>query len=123
MLYTDRTTFPIGQSVAVPCYRIDAFDGKNLTLTPEAQHVEIDFALFDARSINDALILQREDCEIHGLMALDARAFANAFYQAATRGNAHKFGAIVGDAWYFINPIEPHFSPRAGGRLVVGLYR
>ncbi|UQN09228.1 hypothetical protein [Deinococcus sp. QL22] len=67
--------------------------------------------------------MQSEGWEIQGLIALEAKPFANALYQATTQGHARKFGTVVGDAWYSVAPIEKHFSSRVGDHVVVGLYR
>jgi hypothetical protein len=123
MLYTDRTTFPKRQIVAVPHYRIEAFGGRSLELIQTSQEVEVDFGALDARSLAHATGVQREGWEIHGLIALDAQPLATALAQALSAGKGRQFGTVLREAWYFVDPIELQFTPQAGQYVVVGLYR
>ncbi|THF70469.1 hypothetical protein E7T06_07120 [Deinococcus sp. Arct2-2] len=123
MLSIHRKTFPKGQTIPVPHYRIDGFDGKSLTLLQTPHRVEVDFSRFDGYSIARATGVQPEGWEIHGLIALDAQPLATALDQALAAGKARRFGTVLRDAWYFVQPIERHFTPQAGQQVVVGLYR
>ncbi|UQN05498.1 hypothetical protein [Deinococcus sp. QL22] len=123
MLSTHRKMFPKGQTIPVPHYRIDGFDGKRLTLLQTPHRVEVDFSRFDARSIAHATAVQPEGWEIHGLIALDAEPLATALDQALAEGRVRQFGTVLRDAWYFVQPIDLHFTPQAGQQAVVGLYR
>ncbi|UQN09402.1 hypothetical protein [Deinococcus sp. QL22] len=118
-----HTTFPIGRAVEVPRYQIEAAPGNKLELIQEVRRLRVDFATFDARAVACATDIQPEGWEIRGLIAVDAVHFAHALQQATATGTSRKFGAVLGDEWYLLAPIEWHVPPQAGQFVVVGLYR
>ncbi|UQN08010.1 hypothetical protein [Deinococcus sp. QL22] len=118
-----RTTFPRGQTVEVPRYRIEAAPGNKVELTQEVRRVRVEFPTLDARAVACATDIQPEGWEIRGLIAVDAVRFAQALQDAMATHTSRKFGAVLGDEWYLLAPIEWHVPPQAGPFVVVGLYR
>jgi hypothetical protein len=118
-----RTTFPRGQSIEVPRYRIEVSKGETWELTQEVRRQRVDFAAFDARAVACATDIQPEGWEIRGLIAVDAVHFARTLRQAMANGTSGRLGAVLKDEWYLLAPIEWHVPPRAGQWVVVGLYR
>ncbi|UQN09077.1 hypothetical protein [Deinococcus sp. QL22] len=118
-----RTDFPTGQTVEVPAYRINAFDGTQLELTPDSRQIQVDLTVISPASVANARRVQRDGSEIRGLIALDAVPFARALEQAVAQGNSRRFGTVLKEKWYLLAPIELEFSPQAGEQVVVGVYR
>ncbi|MFB9991606.1 hypothetical protein ACFFLM_06450 [Deinococcus oregonensis] len=118
-----RTTFPKNQTVEVPRYSLGAVHSKGVELTQEIRRIEVNFAAMDARWIASATGVQPEGWEIRGLIAVEAAPLAHALQQAVAEGTSRKFGAVLGDEWYRLIPLEQPVPARAGQYVVVGLYR
>jgi hypothetical protein len=123
MYRLSRTTFPRGQQVEVPHYRIETFKGQNLELIQEFQCMRVDFALLDANAINRATEVRPEGWELRGLIAVDALTFEHALEHAMTDRTSRRCGAVLGDDWYLLVAIEGRVPPEAGQVEIVGLYR
>ncbi|UQN10679.1 hypothetical protein [Deinococcus sp. QL22] len=123
MYRTCRATFPIGQTVELPCYRIEAFNGLGLELIQEPWGMVVNVAAMNAHAIACAREMRPEGWELRGLIAVDAVIFEQALQHAMTATTSRRFGVVLGDDWYLLTAVEEHSPPRAGQVVLVGLYR
>ncbi|UQN10676.1 hypothetical protein [Deinococcus sp. QL22] len=123
MYVTDRTTFSPDVTLSVPSYRIEAFDGKLLHLSPEPESIPVDLSGLDAHAVAQATAIQPEGWELRGLIALDSGLFTTVMKQARTEGNVQRLGTVLEDAWYWLSPIDVRFVAQRNQSVVVGLFR
>jgi hypothetical protein len=123
MYVIDRLTFSRDETFRVPYFRIQAFNGKTLTLSAQVEYIQADLRGLDARAVAQATAIQPEGWELRGLIAVDSRLFATVMKQATTEGHAHQLGTVLDETWYWLSPMDLAFGSQRGKPVVVGLYR
>jgi len=123
MYRLQRTTFPSSQTVQVPGYRIETFNGQALELIQDPRCIQVNFAAMNAHAIARTVEVRPEGWELRGLIALNAVNFEEALHQVMTDKTSRRCGAVLGDDWYLLVAVDGHAPARAGEHLVVGLYR
>lgn len=115
------STVPRAGVVDVPCFLVQAFNGRTALLSPEGRWVEFDFATLTERDFELVTGERGEEWTIQGLIAVDVNWLVEVM--ETTNRNQKTLGAEIDGVWYYISPINMQPTVIVEQDVVIGLYR